>query len=136
MIYDRQGKPPTSQDLELIQARASDLTSLGIEGQDAGSGPTTSEDGTAALVAVPIRLGDADLAEEIDSLRRAAKADLPEGLRAQVTGAPAYEVDLSAVFDGANGTLLLTTAAVVALLLLGPAAGWEFSIGRRVPHSR
>lgn len=119
VVYDRGGEPLTQQDLATVQDRAAELARLGVEDQDGGrGGVTASPDGSTALVAVPLRLGSDDLADEIGALRAAAKADLPDGLRAQVTGAPAYEVDLSAVFDGANGTLLVTTALVVAVLLL------------------
>ena len=51
-------------------------------------------------------------------LREAAKADLPEGLTAQVTGPAAIQADLAAVFDGANFRLLAATASVVAILLV------------------
>ena len=51
-------------------------------------------------------------------LRAAAKADLPEGLTAQVTGPAAIQADLAAVFDGANFRLLAATASVVAILLV------------------
>jgi len=118
VVYDRRGEPLSAADLQLIGARGPELAGLGVGGQGAGAAPVTSEDGTAALVAVPLRLGDPDLADRVGDLREAARADLPDGLRAQVTGGPAYEVDLSAVFDGANGTLLITTALVVAVLLL------------------
>ncbi len=51
-------------------------------------------------------------------MRAAAKADLPDGLTAQVTGPAAVQADLAAVFDGANTRLLAATASVVALLLV------------------
>ena len=48
----------------------------------------------------------------------AARADLPDGLTAQVTGPAAIQADLAAVFDGADTRLLLATASIVALLLV------------------
>ena len=62
--------------------------------------------------------GAAGVADAVAQLRAQLRADLPDGVTAQVTGPAAIEADLSAVFDGADGTLLLTTAGVVALLLL------------------
>ncbi|HTM83450.1 MAG TPA: MMPL family transporter, partial [Mycobacterium sp.] len=43
---------------------------------------------------------------------------LPDGLRAAVTGGPAFGADIANSFAGANITLLAVTAAVVALLLI------------------
>ena len=51
-------------------------------------------------------------------VRTAAKADLPDGVTAQVTGPAAIQADLGAVFDGANFRLLAATASIVALLLI------------------
>ena len=44
--------------------------------------------------------------------------DVPDGVTSQVTGPAAIQADLAAVFDGADTSLLLATAGVVALLLL------------------
>ncbi|CAM2835461.1 MMPL family transporter [Skermania piniformis] len=59
-----------------------------------------------------------DLTEQIDGMRAAARDGLPPGLRAQVTGGPAFGADIADSFSGANFTLLVVTAAVVALLLI------------------
>ncbi len=84
-----------------------------------GPPPRTSEDGTAAVAVLPVpqlsASGNADLVTE---LRAALDAATPEGVTVQVTGPAAVQADLAAVFDGADTTLLLTTAGVVALLLL------------------
>ena len=44
--------------------------------------------------------------------------DVPDGVRAEVTGPAAVQADLAAVFDGADFRLLAATASVVALLLV------------------
>ncbi|MET1058424.1 MAG: MMPL family transporter, partial [Nocardioides sp.] len=78
-----------------------------------------AEDGTAALAVVPIQAASAtDNAEKVGELRDTVRADLPDGVTAEVTGPAAVEADLAAVFDGANTRLLLVTASVVALLLV------------------
>ena len=78
-----------------------------------------AEDGTAALAVVPIEATSAtDNADQVGDLREAVRADLPDGVTAEVTGPAAVEADLAAVFDGANTRLLLVTASVVALLLV------------------
>jgi len=89
-----------------------------------GSAPEASplvpaEDGTAALLAVPVPSGSAsEVADTVDELRGAADEAAPDGVRAQVTGPAAVQADLAAVFDGANTRLLLVTALVVAVLLV------------------
>ena len=78
-----------------------------------------SEDGTAALAVLTLPAGGAEQTVDlVGDLRTALDESVPPGVEAQVTGPAAVEADLSAVFDGANGTLLLATASVVALLLL------------------
>lgn len=82
--------------------------------------PIPAEDGQAALVVVPLSadLPNDQLAEVVQDLRQAAGSNLPTGLRAELTGGAGFAVDLAAVFEGANFTLLGATATVVALLLL------------------
>lgn len=78
-----------------------------------------AEDGTAAITVVPVQSDSAtDNADRVGELRRQLAADAPDGITSQVTGPAAVEADLAAVFDGADTNLLLTTAGVVALLLL------------------
>ena len=81
-----------------------------------------SKDGTAAVGIVTVSAADAadavDTGKFVGALRTAAKADLPEGVTAAVTGPAAIQADLGAVFDGANLRLLIATASVVALLLV------------------
>ena len=68
---------------------------------------------------VPVVANDAtQTAEVVAELRTAARADVPDGLTAQVTGPAAIQADLAAVFDGANFRLLGATAGVVAILLI------------------
>lgn len=82
-------------------------------------GLSVSEDGTAAFGVIPVTVeGATEVAEVVKKLRSEVRADLPEGVTAQVTGPAAIQADLAAVFDGADVRLLLATATVVALLLL------------------
>ncbi|NAZ85626.1 MMPL family transporter [Kineococcus indalonis] len=85
-----------------------------------GSPALPSEDGRALLAVVPLAAGtsDEEAARAVGDVRAAARADLPAGLRAQVTGGPAFGVDIADSFSGANTRLLVVTAGVVALLLL------------------
>lgn len=82
--------------------------------------PQPSPDATVALVPIPLPAGLNPETEAPDVVGeiRAGLTDLPDGLRAQVTGGPAFDADLAAVFDGANTLLLAGSAIIVAVLLL------------------
>ncbi len=105
----------------------SDLAALGRLAGRLGSsfdttvaGPVPSEDGTVALLTVPLAgdVGNERNADRIEELRSDVEDGLPDGVTAQVTGAPAIQADLGAVFEGADVRLLAATAGVVALLLI------------------
>jgi RND superfamily putative drug exporter len=103
----------TPDQLAAVQAQATQLP--GATGMPA----QVSEDGTAAVVVVPVDEPDAvATADAVAQLRSAASEDLPDGVTAQVTGPAAVQADLAGVFDGANTRLLLATATVVAILLV------------------
>jgi len=79
-----------------------------------------SEDGSAALTVVPLNadLTGFALNDAVKELRQSAAEGLPDDLRTEVTGGPAFGADIANSFSGANITLLAVTAAVVALLLI------------------
>ncbi|GAA2885398.1 MMPL family transporter [Microbacterium esteraromaticum] len=86
----------------------------------APSGPLVSEDGEAALLVAPIRVGGSstEAAEVIGDIR-ADLADSPvDGLTLQLTGGPAFGADVVSAFAGADLTLLLVTILIVAILLI------------------
>ncbi len=118
VVVDRGGDPLTAADRAAIEAKVPELQEYAAEGQQAF--PVFAEDGEAAFIGVPISTAtpEDELAGPVGDLRAAAADGLPDGLQAQVTGGPAFVVDLSKVFDGADVRLLLVTAGVVALLLL------------------
>ncbi|WP_157073288.1 MMPL family transporter, partial [Kribbia dieselivorans] len=112
VLYSRDGRL-TAQDRAVIAQRARSLPGA------VGAPPSIAQDGTAATIVVPVSAQDAtQSAEVVAALRTAAKADLPSGLDASVTGPAAVQADLAAVFDGANFRLLGATASVVAILLI------------------
>ncbi len=118
VVVSRQdGAALSEADRAALAAAAPGLGRFAVGGQVAPA--QFAPDGTVALVAVPMSstVDDATTAQNVTDLR-AALDDLPTGLLAQVTGGPAVNADLSAVFDGADVTLLAVTAGVVALLLL------------------
>nr|WP_138918036.1 MMPL family transporter [Gordonia effusa] len=79
-----------------------------------------SEDKKAAVVAIPVssELSGFGLRDTVDELRAAAASGLPPTLVSHVTGGPAFAADIANSFSGANVTLLMVTALVVALLLI------------------
>ncbi len=79
-----------------------------------------SADGQAAVAVVPLsgELSGFALNDEVKALRDATADGLPTGLRAEVTGGPAFGADIANSFAGANITLLAVTALVVAVLLI------------------
>lgn len=83
-------------------------------------GAQVSEDGAAALAVVPMssELSGFELTDEVKKVRAQAAEGLPDGLRTEVTGGPAFGADIANSFSGANFTLLAVTATVVALLLI------------------
>jgi RND superfamily putative drug exporter len=82
--------------------------------------PQFSDDGTAALVAVPLDATTAedDIAATANDLRATANQDLPDGLTALLTGPVGFQADISNAFAGADLRLLLVTVIVVAILLI------------------
>ena len=113
VVYERPDRALTAADTAAIGAAGERLA--------ARYGPlpptVTSDDGRAALVVVPLRGDDDAQARAVESIRTVVD-DNPAGLAAYVTGGPAFGRDISAAFDGADVTLLLATAGVVAFLLL------------------
>ena len=79
-----------------------------------------SKNGKVAVVTVPVAKSDAteEIVTRVEDARKVAKADLPAGLTAYVTGPEGFQADLAGVFAGADFKLLLSTVVVVALLLL------------------
>ena len=79
-----------------------------------------SADGKAALAPLALKsdLTGFDLSDTVKTLREAARAGLPDGVVANVTGGPAFGADIANSFAGANVTLLAVTGGVVALLLI------------------
>ena len=82
-------------------------------------GPIISDDGEAAVIQATLSLADEDAAADaVHDLRDAVAAHPIEGVSVQVTGGPAFGVDVASAFDGADFTLLVVTLGIVALLLI------------------
>ncbi|MCF6378397.1 MMPL family transporter [Nocardioides KLBMP 9356] len=91
----------------------------GQSGQSGQSPVVVAEDGTAAFLALPVTSSSAtDNIDKVEDLRSELRADAPDGVTVQVTGPAGIQADIGQVFDGADFRLLLSTAAVVAFLLI------------------
>ena len=105
-----------------------DLAALGslatdVEAQTgvAPRGPIVSDDGQAAVIQATLTLDDADddaAADAVHGLRDIVAEHPIDGVSVQVTGGPAFGVDVASAFDGADFTLLMVTLGIVALLLI------------------
>jgi RND superfamily putative drug exporter len=97
-----------------------EFSNLDINGQVVVPPAEISEDGKAALISVPLDSAEnfKETADRVESMRAIAPEGVPAGLEVHVTGPEAFTKDLGSIFEGANDTLIATTAAVVALLLL------------------
>lgn len=118
LVFASDDGPLSDETLAAIDAKVfGDLTEFAPDGFVPPA--QISDDGTVALVAVPLEpeTDVAAQAERAQELRDAASADLDD-VRVYLTGAEGFEVDVAAVFAGADFTLLLTTVIVVAILLL------------------
>ncbi|MDF2444177.1 MAG: putative drug exporter of the superfamily, partial [Subtercola sp.] len=118
VVFDRSGEPLTDADKAAIAARGAALAPESLQGQLPPA--QFSDDGTAALLPLPLSAAtDSDAqGDRVADLRTTAKADLPDGLNAYVTGPEGFQADVAAAFQGADFRLLLVTVIVVAVLLL------------------
>ncbi len=106
--------------LLVVYSRDGGLTDADLAAASRLGRPVPAQDGEAALVTRTVRVDvpREELASTVEDLRNEARQDLPAGLQVEVTGGPAFSVDIADSFSGANTRLLLVTAGVVALLLL------------------
>ncbi|KQR46363.1 hypothetical protein ASF82_02330 [Frigoribacterium sp. Leaf164] len=118
VVWSRGGAALSDADVASVSARAEALAALSTTPQAVR--PQVSDDGAAALVAVPLAADDvdADLSGVAGELRAAASEGLPDDLSAYLTGPVGFQDDVSNSFAGADFRLLLVTVVVVAVLLI------------------
>lgn len=111
------GEPLAVEDAEELEGL---LPVLNAHADADVSGPMISEDGEAAVLVTPIRVGETntDTATVIKALRSDIADNTPAGMTLQVTGGPVFGADVAAAFEGADLTLLLVTILIVAILLI------------------
>ncbi|GAA4680324.1 MMPL family transporter [Frondihabitans cladoniiphilus] len=119
LVFERNdGARLDAADTSAIATRATALAKLSTTPQAVK--PQVSDDGTAALVAVPLASAtvSADTEAAAKGLRGAASEGLPSDLHALLTGPVGFQADVSNAFAGADFRLLLVTVIVVAALLI------------------
>lgn len=96
------------------------FTNVEVMGEKFVPPAAISEDGTTALITVPLEATDdfEVTTARIDQMRELAPQGMPSGLEVYVTGPEGFIKDVGSIFNGANFSLLAVTASVVALLLL------------------
>ena len=117
VVYERTTGLTAADQARIAEDKAA-LTANGV-GIGEVTGPVPSADGQAAILAVPLTSTDPDaLAEDVATIRDIVSEGDDGGLTVRVTGGAGVTADLVGVFSGINGTLLIATALVVAILLL------------------
>jgi len=110
----------TARDRETITRARAQLVGSPPDGVVSASSPQYAQDGEAAIVVVQIvSAGDEELLiQAVESIRETVSGVADDGLEVRVTGPAGYSADASKAFEGINSTLLLTTAALVFVLLV------------------
>lgn len=118
VVYSRPGGTLSAADLAAIDGQRRALEPLALDRRVSPARP--APDRSAALVAVSLSGEEtgAETAAQVKAIRAVVAQGLPAGVVGQVTGGAGFSADITSAFDGANVTLLATTASVVALLLI------------------
>jgi RND superfamily putative drug exporter len=104
----------TDGDREALRGLDADLPGAGDP-----SPPQVSQDGRTAVVVVPFTgVGEDELVSAVDTLRQRLAALEGDGLQTHVTGGAGFAADVSDVFGGINGVLLIGAATIVLILLV------------------
>ena len=104
----------TDADREALRGLATDVPGAG----DA-SPPQASQSGDVTVVVVPFTdLGEDELVAAVATLRERLAALEGGGLETHLTGGAGFAADVSDVFGGINGVLLIGAAGIVLILLV------------------
>lgn len=110
---DRQIDDALQQQLDGWMQDAVELASV-----DGGSSPVlVSDDGRAAQAFVSID-SDAEIAQAVEQIGEALRAQVPAGVSVYVTGPAGFTADLVAGFSGIDGLLLIAALIAVFVILI------------------
>jgi RND superfamily putative drug exporter len=117
VAYGRGGL--TSADRERIDALRRQIDSMALPGAGETSPPQVSEDGTAAVLVTPFaNIEEERLVDSVETLRERTSALDGDGLEIHVTGGAGFAADVSGVFGGINGVILIAAGTIVLVLLV------------------
>ena len=104
----------TEGDREALRGLDTDVPGAGDP-----SPPQVSESGDVAVLVVPFRdVGEDELVASVETLRERLAAIEDGGLETHLTGGAGFAADVSDVFGGINGVLLIGAATIVLILLV------------------
>jgi RND superfamily putative drug exporter len=119
VVYERDGGL-TDADREAARAQVDGIAARYETAGDAAPRGIASADGTTEMYPVVIT-GLAEQEERIEAVRAVRESvaeGLPDGLTVMVGGSGGVDLDNDEVFSSVDGTLMMTTAGIVALLLI------------------
>ena len=109
----------TDTDLGRIDALRAQIDSEPLPGAASTSPAQVSDDGTAAVLVTAFRgVEEERLVSATETLRDRVATIEGDGIRASVTGGAGFAADISGVFGGINGVILIAAATIVLLLLV------------------
>lgn len=109
----------TAADRETVREQTAKITDGYELAGDTSPEAVPSEDGRTLMTVLSIA-GQTTEDEQLETVTqiRETVADAPEGLSVEVGGPGALQTDMEEVFESIDGTLMLATASVVAVLLI------------------
>ncbi|WP_433889241.1 MMPL family transporter [Streptomyces sp. CA-111067] len=116
MVYDRAGGLTAADRAAVKQQTAAVDAAYDLVGPAPAA--VTAKDGGTVMVPVSIAERDGKPEVVVKDVRAMLAKDLPDGLRVRLGGTGSADADAKEVFGSIDGTLLLSTGAVVALLLI------------------
>ncbi|MET9860116.1 MMPL family transporter [Streptomyces smyrnaeus] len=121
LVHHREGGL-TAADRQLARAQVRQIAdAYALAGEKDGAVPRSvpAKDGRTLLTAFSLTgMGDEDVRDEAVHRIRDRIADPPSGLAVELGGPGAVAADSSEIFESVDGTLMLGTAVVVAVLLI------------------
>lgn len=119
LVYERDGGL-TAADREAARAQLDTIAARYELAGDATPQGIPSDDGTTEMYPIAITgLGaHEERVEAVVDIRATVAEGLPDGLTVLVGGAAGLAVDNDEVFESIDGTLMMTTAAIVTILLI------------------
>ncbi|RRR44729.1 MMPL family transporter [Mycolicibacter terrae] len=120
VVTRRDGSALTAADLAAVAQAHERMQQVpqALPGPPAPAAVSADARAAIATAQVSTALSGFELRDAVQALRSAVTNGLPGPLTAHVTGGPAFGADIADAFSGANITLLVVTALVVALLLI------------------